>query len=336
MTLTLALTYVRYELIPGLDAPMSLPVFSMTSGFSAPPDQSSIQTVLALGTSSHPDGGSSAVAPPMDMEGSPLLETGLPGCPFRFTPYSGRSFEDGNPAFGLQLHHPRFLEFVGGTRSARLLCHSPTFWVDQLGREQAMAAAVNLQRDAGIMLSNLQILSQFAMSLSHMSSDMMDLGIGQMVFPHDEVAGLPPATRATRAAKYMTAMGLWRSQTDQTDSGPVPTSTCRSCMLYEYCFPGTGSLRSSVYYASDTHRICHLHQNVSSSSSSIWNISYIVLRRRSKELPRSCTGMDIFLCFGIFGYVMFGVVCWLLFLTCWGLLASFSLVASLRGVLPVM
>ena len=68
-------------------------------------------------------------------------------------------------------------------RSARLLYRSPTFWVDQLGKEQAMAAAVNLQRDAGIMLSNLQILSQFATSLSRMSSEMMDLGIGQTVFP---------------------------------------------------------------------------------------------------------------------------------------------------------
>ena len=93
-----------------------------------------------------------------------------------------------------------------------------------------MAAAVNLQWDAGIMLSNLQILSQFAMSLSRMSSKMMDLGIGQMVFPHDEVAGLCPAPRAARAAKYMTAMGLWRAQMDQTDSG-------RSCMSCEYCFP---------------------------------------------------------------------------------------------------
>ena len=90
-----------------------------------------------------------------------------------------------------------------------------------------MAAAINLQRDAGIMLSNLQILSQLAMSLSRMSSEMMDLGIGQMVFPHDEVAGLSPAARA---AKYMTAMGLWRPQMEQTDSGPVPASTCRSCM----------------------------------------------------------------------------------------------------------
>ena len=73
------LAYAQCELIPGSDAPMSLPVFSVPSGFSARPDQSSIQTVLALGTSSHPDRGSSAVAPPMDMEDNPLLETGLPG-----------------------------------------------------------------------------------------------------------------------------------------------------------------------------------------------------------------------------------------------------------------
>ena len=139
------ITYAQCELIPGLDTPMSLPVFSVPSGFSARPDQSSIQTVLALGTSSHPDGGSSAAAPPMDKEDGPLLETGLPGCPFRFTPYSGQPSVDGNPSFGLQLHHPRLLEFVGAPRSARLLYRSPTFWVDQLGKEQTMAAAVNLQ-----------------------------------------------------------------------------------------------------------------------------------------------------------------------------------------------
>ena len=70
-----------------------------------------------------------------------------------------------------------------------------------------MAAAVNLQRDAGIMLSNLQILSQFAMSLHHMSSEMMVLGIGQMVFPQAEVADLSPASRAARVAKYMSRHG---------------------------------------------------------------------------------------------------------------------------------
>ena len=62
------MAYAQCELIPGSDTPMSLPVCSVPSGFSARPDQSSIQTVLALGTSSHPDGGSSASTPPMDME----------------------------------------------------------------------------------------------------------------------------------------------------------------------------------------------------------------------------------------------------------------------------
>ena len=75
------------------------------------------------------------------------------------------------------------------------------------------------------------------MSLSRMSSEMMDLGIGQMVFPHDEVAGLPPAPRAAWAAKYMSAMGMWRPQTGPGDPGPVPASTCRSCMTCDYCFP---------------------------------------------------------------------------------------------------
>ena len=222
---------------PSRDAPQFPPegvLLPTTMDDFSDSDQSSVQTVLALGTSSHPDGGSSAVAPSMDMEVGPLLETGLPGCPFRFTQYSGQPFADGNPAFGLQLHHPRFLEFVGAPGSARLLCRSPAFWVDQLGKEQAMAAAVNLQRDAGIMLSNLQILSQFAMSLSRVSSEMMDLGIGQMMFPHDEVAGLSPAPQA---AKYMSAMGLWHPQTGQADSGPVPASTYRSCMTCAYCFP---------------------------------------------------------------------------------------------------
>ena len=41
-----------------------------------------------------------------------------------------------------------------------------------------MATAVNLQRDAGLMLSNLQILSQFVTSLHRMSSEMITLGMG--------------------------------------------------------------------------------------------------------------------------------------------------------------
>ena len=155
-----------------------------------------------------------------------------------------------NPAFGLQLHYPRFLEFIGAPESARLLYRSPTFWVDQLGDKQAMAAAVNLQRDAGIMLSNLQILSQFVTSLHRMSSEMISIGMGRVVFPEEEITALSPAPRVPRAAKYMAAMGLWRPQTGPDDSGQVPASSCNACMNCRYCFRRVGSLRSSVFSSS--------------------------------------------------------------------------------------
>ena len=125
--------------------------------------------MLASGTSSLPPAGTSAAAPPIDLGDGRLLETGLPGCPYRFSESGGLPFSDENPVYGLQIHHPRFLEFVGAPESARLLDCLPTLWVDQLGKEQAMVATINLQRDAGIMLSNLQILSQFAMALHRMS-----------------------------------------------------------------------------------------------------------------------------------------------------------------------
>ena len=65
-----------------------------------------------------------------------------------------------------------------------------------------MAAAVNLQSDAGLMLSNLQILSQFVTSLHRTSSEMMSIGIGRVVFPAKEIADLSSTPRVPRAAKY--------------------------------------------------------------------------------------------------------------------------------------
>ena len=178
-----------------------------------------------------------AYASPMDTEDSPLVTTGLPGCPYRNTSYKGPAIADMNPAFGLQLHHPRFLEFIGAPESARLLHHSPTFWVDRLGDENAMAAAVNFQRDAGIVLSNLQIRSQFVTSLHRMSSEMMSIGMGRVVFPAEEIADLSTVSRAPWAAKYMAAMGLWRPHTGPDDPGPVPASSCNACMNCRYCLP---------------------------------------------------------------------------------------------------
>ena len=45
------------------------------------------------------------------LRGPPLVRRwgpgdGPAGCPYHFTSYSGQLFANGNPAFGLQLHHP--------------------------------------------------------------------------------------------------------------------------------------------------------------------------------------------------------------------------------------
>ena len=109
--------------------------------------------------------------------------------------------------------------------------------MEELGKEQAMAAAINLQWDAGVMLSNLQILTQFAMAMNIMSFAMMALGLGRSLFPRAEVDALAPAPRAVRAASYMSAMGLWHPQNNPNIPGPVPASSCHSCMSCKYCFP---------------------------------------------------------------------------------------------------
>ena len=172
---------------------MTLPIYNLPKDGNIGSDQSAVPTVFASGVS--PDsipwstteeiirdivreGPFDAGATPMDTEDSPLIITGMPGCPYRMTSYTGTA---------LQLHHPRFLEFIGAPESARLLNHSPSFWVNRLGQECAMAAAVNLQRDAGLMMSNLQILAQFVTTLHRMSSEMMSIGVGHVVFPVEEV-----------------------------------------------------------------------------------------------------------------------------------------------------
>ena len=239
----------------GMDTTTTLPVYSIPKDSSIGIDQSAVPTVYASGVS--PDaipwltpediirdivreGPFDVDTTPMDTEDSPLINTSMPGCPYRMTSYTGTAMVDADTRYGLQLHHPRFLEFIGAPESARLLNQSPSFWVDRLGQESAMAAAVNLQRDAGFMMSNLQILGQFVTSLHRMSAEMLSIGVDHVVFPVEEVDRLSVMLRAQRAAKYMTAMGLWRPPSGPGASGPLPASTCTSCMNCEYCFGRKG------------------------------------------------------------------------------------------------
>ena len=195
------------------DTTTTVPIYKIPKDSSIGIDQSAVPTVFASGVS--PDtipwstaediirdivreGPFDVDATPMETEDSPLINTSMPGCPYRMTSYTGTAMVGADTRYGLQLHHPRFLEFIGAPESARLLNQSPSFWVDRLGQESAMAAAVNLQRDAGFMIANLQILGQFVTSLHRMSAEMLSIGVDHVVFPVEEVDRLSVMPRAQR------------------------------------------------------------------------------------------------------------------------------------------
>ena len=111
------------------------------------PVSCSAQTVLAPGLPSQSGRWSSAISQthniaregpfdaycsPMDTGNYPLPSTSLPGCPYRFTSYTAPPVADTDPAFGIQVHHPRILEFVGAPESARLLFRSPAYWIRRM------------------------------------------------------------------------------------------------------------------------------------------------------------------------------------------------------------
>ena len=220
------ISYARIEQLPGSESPLSLPVYAWPPSSAFLMD-SVIRTVLAPRKSEWLAAGTSVADPPVAKGKDRLLESGLPDCPYHFLESGELPFTDGNPAYGLQLHHPRFLELVGAPESAQLLDCSPSFWWKSWPKNR---------RDAGVMLSNLQILSQFAMAMNRMSFSMMALGLGRSLFPRVEVDALAPAPRAVRAASYISAMGLWHPQNIPNVPGPVPASSCHSCMNCKYCF----------------------------------------------------------------------------------------------------
>ena len=133
---------------------------------------------------------SSVVSPPQDLsrEGlfdpycaaadtgdAPLFPAGLPGCQYRMTSYDSAEVADVEPAYRLQLHHPRFLKFVAVPESARFLTRTPGHWVDTMDRDVTVAGALQLQRDAGLMYCSLQVVGQFVTLLNRMSSEVMRL-----------------------------------------------------------------------------------------------------------------------------------------------------------------
>ena len=169
---------------------------------------------------------------------SPRVLDSMRGCQYRMTSYDEENGSpDFNPAYGIHLHDPQLLEYVGAPESARLLSCSPEYWLYHLGREKTLSAALQPQHDAGLILSKVQVLQQFVTSLNRMSSEVMRVAFDREPFPSVVVQNVASAHRVRRAAHYMAAMGLWRPPSTQGIHGPLPSSSCNACMLCSDCFP---------------------------------------------------------------------------------------------------
>ena len=110
----------------------------------------------------------------------------------------------------VQLTDPRFLEYVGAPESSRLMSRNPEYWVHHMGVENALSAALQLQHDAGLVLSNIQVLQQLVTSMGRTASDVLLAVHGRQAFPSSALQQVIPSYRVRRASHYMSAMGLWR------------------------------------------------------------------------------------------------------------------------------
>ena len=116
--------------------------------------------------------------------------------------------------YGLPMHHPRFLEWIGVPQSACLLEIGGGRWLDNLSWDEAVTAAMHLQQDVGLMQTNLDVLDQYTLSLQGTASKIIKLCLGVRDFPVKEVAVGALGPRIRLASVRMEAIGLWRPSLD--------------------------------------------------------------------------------------------------------------------------
>ena len=109
-------TDLSRPLIPLLDdlilLPMSVPIPpSPSPGHSS--QKVSLTQVVSAPVDLSREGPFGAFCVPSDTWGHPLIVEGLPGCPYRMTSYREEDIAEVDPTFGVQLHHPHFLECIG-------------------------------------------------------------------------------------------------------------------------------------------------------------------------------------------------------------------------------
>ena len=136
------------------------------------------------------------------------------GCSFRNTTYRPSDYASLSGEFGVPLHHPRFLEWIGVPESASLLEMGPGRWLRSLSRDQAMDVAIQLHWDVCLMTTNLDVLDRYALCLQGTASEILELGLGPQGFPSAEVYAGALGPRVRCASVQMEAMGLWQPSLD--------------------------------------------------------------------------------------------------------------------------
>ena len=187
-----------------------------------------------------------------DSGASPWVLDGVRACQYRMTSYDedqgGLHF---TPAYGIQFHDPWLLEYVGAPESARLLSRSPEYW---LHHEKTLLAAFQLQHDAGLFLSNVQVLQQFVTAINRTSSEVMRIAFGRRPFPSDVMQQVVPSYQVRRAAHYMAAMGLWRPPITPGNPETPAVSDMQCLHVMQRLLPGSATviLGGDVGLYSDT------------------------------------------------------------------------------------
>ena len=174
---------------------------------------------------------------------SPLVMNSLAGCQYRMTSYDDRAYHndtDQDPAYGIHMHDPRVIGYMGAPESARLMGRTPEYWLQHMGRERTIQAALRLHHDASLILTNIQVMSQLATSFTRAATEVMRVAHDRDPFPTSSAELVTPGRRVRRAAHYMAAMGLWRPTSAPVYPGPVSASSCNSCMACDDCFPDGG------------------------------------------------------------------------------------------------
>ena len=164
---------------------------------------------------------------------SPVVIDSMAGCQYR-------NSSDMDPSYGIHMHDPRVIEYMGAPESARLMGRTTEYWLEHMGRERTIQAALRLHHDASLIMTNIQIMSQLTTSFSRAASEVMRMVHDREPFPTEAVDLVTPGRQVRRAAHYMAAMGLWRPTSAPVFPGPVSASSCNSCMACDDCFPDGG------------------------------------------------------------------------------------------------